>query len=136
MTEWLEKEVYSVEESGVEELQSCRCPHCRKIMTTPYMYYFKEYPYCPSCGELIRGKKKKTDGIRETPLSATREVIKESGFSRAKVARMIVANDSTIHNYYNMQNYPNLAIFADICRVCGVVAVIKNGEVYINEKAD
>ena len=53
MSEWLEKEVYSVEESGVEELQSCRCPHCRKILTTPYMYYFNDYPYCPSCRKKV-----------------------------------------------------------------------------------
>lgn len=50
---WLEKEVYSVEESGVEELQSCRCPHCGKILTTPYMYYFTDFPYCPSCGKKV-----------------------------------------------------------------------------------
>ena len=53
MAEWLEKEVYSVEESGVKELQSCRCPHCGKILTTPYMYYFTDYPYCPSCGKRV-----------------------------------------------------------------------------------
>lgn len=53
MAEWLEKEVYSVEESGVEELQSCRCPHCRKILTTPHMYYFTDFPYCPSCGKKV-----------------------------------------------------------------------------------
>ena len=52
-TGWLEKEVYSVKESGVEELQSCRCPHCKKILTTPYMYYFNDYPYCPSCGKKV-----------------------------------------------------------------------------------
>lgn len=53
MAEWLEKEVYSVKESGVEELQSCKCPHCERILTTPYMYYFNEFPYCPSCGKKV-----------------------------------------------------------------------------------
>ena len=52
-TGWLEKDVFFVKDSGVEELQSCRCPHCRKILTTPYMYYFTEYPYCPSCGKKV-----------------------------------------------------------------------------------
>lgn len=130
MTEWLEKEVCSVNESDVEELQSCKCPHCGKILTTPYI--FTDYPYCPSCGEPIKGKKK-TQGEKATPLTATQEIIKESGLSRAEVARRSGITADTVQSYYNMRYYPNIANFVDICKACGVTVTIKNGEVYINE---
>lgn len=132
MAEWLEKEVFSVKESGVEELQSCRCPHCKKFLTTPYMYYFNEFPYCPSCGERIKGNKTR-NGTRATPLLATMDIIKSSGLSRSEVARRSGISVDTIRNYYNMRFYPNIANFVDVCRACGVTVTIKDGEVIINE---
>ena len=50
---WLERDVYPISKAGVEELQSCKCPYCKKYLTTPYMYYFTNYPYCPSCGKKV-----------------------------------------------------------------------------------
>lgn len=46
--EWLEKEVNS--DKVIEEWQSARCSVCDKYHTTPYMYYFSHYEYCPHCG--------------------------------------------------------------------------------------
>lgn len=46
--EWLEKEVIS--DKVIEEWQSARCSVCDKYHTTPYMYYFSRYNYCPNCG--------------------------------------------------------------------------------------
>lgn len=45
--EWLEKEVNS---DKIEEWQSARCSICDRYHTTPYMYYFSKYNYCPNCG--------------------------------------------------------------------------------------
>lgn len=47
---WIEKETFLAEEHGVDVLQSARCTRCGKYHTTPYLYYFKEDVYCPSCG--------------------------------------------------------------------------------------
>jgi len=46
--EWLEKEVNS--DKAIEEWQSARCSVCDKYHTTPYMYYFDNYKFCPNCG--------------------------------------------------------------------------------------
>lgn len=53
MSAWLEREIVSVKESGIEEVQVAKCPFCHKWHTTPYTYYFTEYPFCPNCGERI-----------------------------------------------------------------------------------
>jgi hypothetical protein len=34
----------------IEEWQSARCSVCGKYHTTPYMYYFDNYNFCPNCG--------------------------------------------------------------------------------------
>lgn len=54
MAEWLEREVVSAKESGIEEVQVAKCPFCGRYLTTPYMYYFVEYKYCPQCGKRIK----------------------------------------------------------------------------------
>ena len=46
--EWLEKEVIS--DKVIEEWQSARCSVCDRYHTTPYMYYFSHYDWCPNCG--------------------------------------------------------------------------------------
>ena len=45
---WLDKEVNS--DKVIDEWQSARCNVCDKYHTTPYMYYFSHYNYCPYCG--------------------------------------------------------------------------------------
>ena len=45
---WEEKEVSS--DKVIDEWQSARCSVCGKYHTTPYMYYFDNYKFCPNCG--------------------------------------------------------------------------------------
>jgi len=47
---WEQKEIFGVEETTIEQMQSASCSVCRKYHTTPYLYYFDKYNYCPSCG--------------------------------------------------------------------------------------
>lgn len=51
--EWLEKEVNS--ETAIMVWQSARCSVCDKYHTTPYMYYFSHYDWCPNCGSYNGG---------------------------------------------------------------------------------
>lgn len=44
---WEEKSVF---EGGIQEWQSARCSVCNKYHTTPYLYYFDNFNYCPNCG--------------------------------------------------------------------------------------
>ena len=50
---WEEREVLS--EKVIDEWQSARCLVCGKYHTTPYMYFFQVYNYCPTCGARMRG---------------------------------------------------------------------------------
>ena len=54
--QWTEKNViHEVESSSpIEQWQSAKCSICGKYHTTPYLYYFDEYNYCPSCGAKMR----------------------------------------------------------------------------------
>lgn len=47
---WIEKEVYNLEVTTIEQMQSASCSVCGKIHTTPFSYYFSKYNYCPNCG--------------------------------------------------------------------------------------
>lgn len=49
--EWLEKEVIDDrKDAKIQQWQQARCSCCNKWHTTPYMYYFENYDYCPNCG--------------------------------------------------------------------------------------
>ena len=48
--EWMEKEVFLTKEHGIDSWQSARCSVCNKYHTTPYLYYFDNFNYCPNCG--------------------------------------------------------------------------------------
>lgn len=52
---WEDREVFDYASDIVEEWQSARCSHCNKYLTTPYMYYFENYKFCPNCGADMRG---------------------------------------------------------------------------------
>ena len=55
---WEEKEVHekgSLED--IEEWQSAKCSVCGKYLTTPYLYYFYDFEFCPSCGASMTDKK-------------------------------------------------------------------------------
>ena len=45
---WEERKVSS--EKVIDEWQSARCSVCEKYHTTPYMYYFDSFSFCPNCG--------------------------------------------------------------------------------------
>ena len=47
---WEECKVVDIEDTTITEVQSAFCPICRKYHTTPYMYYFDYFNYCPNCG--------------------------------------------------------------------------------------
>lgn len=54
---WTEKQIFSdVDHDVIPEWQSAKCSVCGKYHTTPYLYYFDNYPYCPNCGSEMRGK--------------------------------------------------------------------------------
>ena len=52
--EWQEKETFNNEDSIIEHWQSARCSMCERYHTTPYMYYFNDYNFCPYCGADMR----------------------------------------------------------------------------------
>jgi len=47
--EWIELERF-YSKGQVDELQSAKCSVCGKFHTTPFMYYFDKFRYCPNCG--------------------------------------------------------------------------------------
>lgn len=55
--EWEDKEVFETAEEYIEQWQSARCSACGKYHTTPYMYYFDKFNYCPNCGAKMEGRK-------------------------------------------------------------------------------
>ena len=52
--EWEEREVSS--DKVIDEWQSARCSVCGLYHTTPYMYFFDNYKFCPNCGADMRGE--------------------------------------------------------------------------------
>lgn len=46
---WIERKVITDNNDAIE-WQSAKCSVCGKYHTTPYMYYFSNYDYCPNCG--------------------------------------------------------------------------------------
>lgn len=55
--QWEEETVDSYEENAViADWQSARCSVCKRYLTTPYMYYFEHYDYCPNCGTKMSAK--------------------------------------------------------------------------------
>ena len=53
--EWTEKEVFTSGKGKIREWQSAKCSVCGKYHTTPYLYYFGDYNFCPMCGAEMRG---------------------------------------------------------------------------------
>ena len=59
---WEERHhAYSDEEAPIEEWQSAKCSKCGKYHTTPYLYYFTDYAYCPNCGARMDGERRDDD---------------------------------------------------------------------------
>ena len=57
--EWLEREVIQDRrDARIPEWQQERCSVCGKWHTTPYMYCFHYYAYCPNCGARMDGERR------------------------------------------------------------------------------
>lgn len=58
--EWVDKEVFNETDDDhiVDEWQSARCSVCGKYHTTPCMYYFDNFNFCPNCGADMRKENK------------------------------------------------------------------------------
>lgn len=53
---WTEKEVTDdFDAKVIQQWQSARCSKCGCYHTTPYLYYFTNHEYCPSCGRKMEG---------------------------------------------------------------------------------
>ena len=50
---WVDRAVYYLAKC---EYQTAKCSVCGMYLTTPYMYYFDEYRFCPNCGADMRGE--------------------------------------------------------------------------------
>lgn len=46
---WVEQKVIE-DGKAIEEWQSAKCSVCGKYHTTPYLYNFDDFDYCPNCG--------------------------------------------------------------------------------------
>ena len=58
---WTERRVYPIEDTAIDACQSAKCTSCGKYHTTPYMYYFNDYAYCPNCGARMSGERRDND---------------------------------------------------------------------------
>lgn len=59
---WEEQTVDSYEENAViTDWQSAKCSVCERYLTTPYLYYFNSFNFCPNCGAKMVGKAKEGD---------------------------------------------------------------------------
>ena len=54
-SQWIEKEF---SDNTIIEWQTAKCSICGKYHTTPYLYYFKSYNYCPNCGAKMDGERR------------------------------------------------------------------------------
>jgi Zn finger protein HypA/HybF involved in hydrogenase expression len=54
--EWLEREViHDRADAKITDWQQAKCSLCNKWHTTPYLYSFNDYNYCPNCGAKMIG---------------------------------------------------------------------------------
>lgn len=53
---WTDREVFTNDESPIEEWQSCCCSECGRYDTSPYLYFFKAPNYCSWCGAKMEGE--------------------------------------------------------------------------------
>ena len=52
---WDERKVFDTEDSDIAQMQSAKCSMCGKYHTTPYLYFFDNFNFCPNCGADMRG---------------------------------------------------------------------------------
>ena len=54
--EWEQIQVFEVVGTTIDRLQSTYCPVCHRYLTTPYVYSYNHYEYCPNCGTKMNKK--------------------------------------------------------------------------------
>ena len=55
--EWIDCEVvHDRKDAKITDWQQARCSVCGKWHTTPYMYSWYHFEYCPNCGADMRGE--------------------------------------------------------------------------------
>ena len=57
---WTERKVFRSDDNNtsspiIDDWQSAKCSVCGKYHTTPYLYYFDDFNYCPHCGARMKG---------------------------------------------------------------------------------
>ena len=53
---WTERHVDYASDCAIDEVQTARCSVCGLYHTTPYLYYFKDYKFCPNCWAKMDGE--------------------------------------------------------------------------------
>lgn len=52
---WTEQHVDYASDCAIDEVQTAKCSVCGFYHTTPYLYSFTDYKFCPNCGADMRG---------------------------------------------------------------------------------
>lgn len=55
-SEWEQIQVFEIGITTIDRLQSTYCPVCHRYHTTPYVYSYNHYEYCPNCGTKMNKK--------------------------------------------------------------------------------
>lgn len=53
---WTERHVDYVSDCAIDEVQTAKCSVCGLYHTTPYLYSFTDYKFCPNCGARMDGE--------------------------------------------------------------------------------
>lgn len=56
--QWEERRVVYTEDTTIDAWESAKCTNCGKYHTTPYLYYFSDYNFCPNCGATMDGERR------------------------------------------------------------------------------
>ena len=61
--EWEDKEIFNDtnDDHIVDKWQSARCSVCGWYHTTPFIYYFNNFNFCPNCGAKMKGAEHEID---------------------------------------------------------------------------
>lgn len=58
---WTEQHVDYASDCAIDEVQTAKCSVCGLYHTTPYMYSFTDYKFCPNCGAKMDGERREND---------------------------------------------------------------------------
>ena len=53
---WTEQHVDYASDCAIDEVQTAKCSVCGLYHTTPYLYNFTGYKFCPNCGAKMDGE--------------------------------------------------------------------------------